>query len=312
MTAAALALFSAACTVDKQQAPSVSAPSGFGLSVTASASPDVLPRDGQSTSTVRFAVQDYQGKAVAGQRLDLTSTAGSLSAGSVTTDTNGAATVRLTAPAVTSTATEAVIQISPVGADQSASSSTRFLTIGFSGPNVPVVSFTFTPATPLAGDLVSFNASATTLGGQPCFSSCNYRWDFGDGGSTSGTQAVATHRFTSQGSYVVTLTVVSPEGVTVSKSTVVPIGVALAITADFTISPTSPKTTDIIYFDGGSSKTPDGAAITSYRWDFGDGNSGTDRVVAHQFAAPGTYTVRLTVTDEGGRTATTTKTVSVS
>jgi PKD repeat protein len=40
--------------------------------------------------------------------------------------------------------------------------------------------------------------------------------------------------------------------------------------------------------------------ITSYAWDFGDGNVGAGASVSHTYAAAGTYTVTHTVTDAGG------------
>lgn len=39
--------------------------------------------------------------------------------------------------------------------------------------------------------------------------------------------------------------------------------------------------------------------ITDFQWDFGDGNTGTGGQVSHTFAAPGTYTVTLTISSEG-------------
>src|SRR5689334_7743371 len=86
----ALTGLSAGCTLDKSTGPAVSAPSGFGMSVAYTASPDTLPRDGQSTSLVQLFVCDYQDKALAGQRFTLGATTGTLSASEVTTDSNGA------------------------------------------------------------------------------------------------------------------------------------------------------------------------------------------------------------------------------
>jgi len=49
-------------------------------------------------------------------------------------------------------------------------------------------------------------------------------------------------------------------------------------------------------FDSSASVDPDGS-ITRYVWDFGDGQTSTAANPSHTYAAPGTYNVRLTVTD---------------
>ncbi|OAR24898.1 hypothetical protein A8W25_14670 [Streptomyces sp. ERV7] len=57
-------------------------------------------------------------------------------------------------------------------------------------------------------------------------------------------------------------------------------------------------------FDAGASRDADGT-ITSYAWEFGDGATGTGKATSHTYARPGYYSVRLTVTDDDGKTNTT-------
>ena len=58
---------------------------------------------------------------------------------------------------------------------------------------------------------------------------------------------------------------------------------------------------DAVTFDG--SESTDNVKIASYSWDFGDGNSSDQATVEHTYAAPGTYTAMLTVTDTAGNSA---------
>jgi alpha-tubulin suppressor-like RCC1 family protein len=65
-------------------------------------------------------------------------------------------------------------------------------------------------------------------------------------------------------------------------------------------------------FDGSASTDPDGT-ITDYSWDFGDGSAlGSGPTLTHQFAAVGSYTVTLTVTDDAAASGRAVSTVSVS
>ncbi|MFC2141004.1 PKD domain-containing protein, partial [Acidobacteriota bacterium] len=61
---------------------------------------------------------------------------------------------------------------------------------------------------------------------------------------------------------------------------------------DFTFATPCPETN---FTD--TSTDPDGT-IVSWLWDFGDGNTSTQQNPSHTYAADGTYTVTLTVTDD--------------
>ena len=66
-----------------------------------------------------------------------------------------------------------------------------------------------------------------------------------------------------------------------------------------------------ISVDGVDSSDLDGT-IESYQWDFGDGDTATGIEADHGYDLPGTYQVKLTVTDDDGATGTLTKPVTVS
>ena len=54
-----------------------------------------------------------------------------------------------------------------------------------------------------------------------------------------------------------------------------------------------------------------GSPIAARHWDFGDATTSADPAPTHDYAAPGTYTVTLTVTDSNGFSAATSQTVTV-
>ncbi len=80
--------------------------------------------------------------------------------------------------------------------------------------------------------------------------------------------------------------------------------------AAFSVSPKEAYTGDAITFDGSASSDPEGN-VNIYSWDFGDKTEGSGKTVIHKYKAAGTFTVKLTVTDELGLSNSTTDTVTI-
>lgn len=80
--------------------------------------------------------------------------------------------------------------------------------------------------------------------------------------------------------------------------------------AEFTATPTSGVSPLTVEFDGSASYDPDGT-IVSYDWDFGDGVVASGPTAAHTYAAIGTFTPRLTVTDNDGYAGSAVTTIQV-
>jgi outer membrane protein assembly factor BamB len=81
--------------------------------------------------------------------------------------------------------------------------------------------------------------------------------------------------------------------------------------ATFTVSPDSGVAPLTVILDGSASNDPDGE-ITDHLWEFGDGTSSNEmgNIANHVYESSGSYTARLTVTDNDGATASATKTIT--
>lgn len=298
----AMAAGATGCSVESQTAPTLAGPSELSLSVALSATPDVLPRDGSSRSVIVATVRGPQAEPKAGQRLRLSASAGLLSAADVVTGADGRATFEFTAPSVNQGVTSASINVTPVG-DNSLNSVTQVVFITLTGPSVPVAAFTQLPPSPARLELATFDASTSTLAGVTCGASCAYSWAFGTEATASG--QIVQYRFQSQALYNVTLTVTSPVGTFSNVTKTVTVGALVAPTAKFTFSPTNPRAiVDTVFFNASTSTAANGATLTEYRWDFGDGVTATTTTptTSTTFASARTFNVSLTVVDNNGQT----------
>jgi len=79
-------------------------------------------------------------------------------------------------------------------------------------------------------------------------------------------------------------------------------------TANFDASPQANQTES---FTDRSTRGAGKSPIRTRHWDFGDGGSSSERNPSHRYAAPGPYTVTLTVTDQNGLTGTVSKPITV-
>lgn len=175
------------------------------------------------------------------------------------------------------------------------------------GPNqAPIARFSFTPKDPKVGERITFDGSASR---DPDGKIISYLWDFGDGKTATG--ATTIYVFNQAGEYDVILQVSDDRNAMSSFAKTVrivppnqpPVGL-------FLVDPASPKVNQEITFDASVSKDPDGQ-IVSYAWDFGDGATGQGKTVKYTYKQPGTYKVKLTVTDDKGETFTVTQDLTV-
>jgi chitodextrinase len=79
---------------------------------------------------------------------------------------------------------------------------------------------------------------------------------------------------------------------------------------DFRFEPASPTDHQDVFFES-TSTAPANNPIASHTWDFGDGRTGSGPQVTHEYTVPGLYNVTLTITDFVGRSAQTSKRITV-
>jgi len=174
----------------------------------------------------------------------------------------------------------------------------------------PVASFSMDNDAPVTGDDVSFTAAGSYDTNGAIIS---YDWNFGDG--STGTGVDVTHSYSDIGYYIAILTVTDNDGATTVIRHAVDVhedtgtcgsggggcgglDIPLAVITGLP-SCSGGQTGVAVEFDGSASRAADGV-IVSYRWEFGDGQTGTGVRVSHTYQQSGRYVVTLTVTDDAG------------
>jgi len=145
------------------------------------------------------------------------------------------------------------------------------------------------PIEAVAPVTVAFRADAR--GGTGAFT---YRWDFGDG--TSSTATSPTHTYAAPGTFRQVLTVTSGGSSAVCNNVV-------SVYGDFRLlsCKATPVGDTAVQFHA----TPSFCLLDrcAYAWDFGGSGSGSSVLTARPlftYAAPGTYTANLTASTDGG------------
>ena len=159
--------------------------------------------------------------------------------------------------------------------------------------------FTWSPSNPTTGDTVQFTDLS---GGAPT----SWSWSLGEG--TTSAQQNPSKRYTAQGTYSVTLTVLRNGTSSTTTRQLTVAGTTpgtIPVVAAFDATPLTASVGQTVTFADRSTGSP-----TQWTWSFGDGASSTAQNPSHAYAAPGTYAVTLTAA-KGGSSAQATRQVVV-
>lgn len=320
----------ASCGIEKQSAPGLAGPSEFGLSITVTATPDTLVQDGVSQAVIQLTARGPDAEPVRGVAIQLTASSSSSLIRSVDfteavvfTDANGRATTGMISPPAPATVPNSppviTINATPISSNF-ANAVARPVEVRLLAPpgtpltnQNPVAVIIADPRVANFNETIRFDASLTTDEGQPCGTRCQYTWEFGDN-TVAFRGVTAEHVYTLPGNYIATLSVTDDRGGVGTATVDIRIIGPVAPVANFTVAPTSPTVGQNVTFNASSSTVGAGATISQYAWDFGDGSATVTTSSASTtkaFAAAGTYSVTLTITDSLGRQATRSSTVVV-
>lgn len=174
----------------------------------------------------------------------------------------------------------------------------------------PVVSLSVTPSTGFVGMTATADASGSR--DEDAAPIRSYAFDFGDGTIVAPvTGAAMSHVYRSGGVFTVRVTVTDTLGLSSVETAQVHIVDGPPVAA-LQVTPGSGPTGMAVTADASASRDDDGTPIQSYRFEFGDGFVTAPQAspsATHVYTIPGTFSVRVTVTDTGGHSTSATAAV---
>jgi PKD repeat protein len=183
-------------------------------------------------------------------------------------------------------------------------SATKVIVVG--GPNrSPLAVAGSTPGSGKVPLAVTFSSAGSN---DPDGSIASYRWEFGDGATS--TDPSPLHTYTTAGDFSAVLTVTDDRGATGSDTVSLTVNANQSPTAVAAANVTSGQAPLAVSFSSAGSADTDGG-IAGYAWAFGDGATSTDASPVHTYSTAGSFTARLTVTDTDGATGVATVPITV-
>ena len=170
----------------------------------------------------------------------------------------------------------------------------------------PTAQLAATPSSGTAPLLVQLSSAGSS---DPEGAIASYSWNFGNG--QTGTGPNPSVIYSTPGTYVVTLTVTDGDGATNARSTTVTVTAPNQAPVPVIVAtPTSGAAPLLVTVNGASSTDPDGS-IVSYAWNFGNGQTSSSPTASTTYTSQGSYTIRLTVTDDAGVSRSVTRSIIV-
>jgi gliding motility-associated-like protein len=151
----------------------------------------------------------------------------------------------------------------------------------------------FFPTSTCGSKTVSFTNQSTIPPGGTIFS---YFWEFGDGNTSTDLNPI--HTYTTYNNYTAKLTVTSADFCRTTDIKTLPVIVKDNPVVNFSVN--NGCYDKVFTFTNNT--TIENSSITSWLWNFGDGNTSNAFSPSHTYASPNTYTVTLTATSNNNCT----------